>query len=140
MHARLQVLGGLCQAQRVEAAVPWQRAVQPRWPLGVGQPQGIACARHAGTLLGEPWQTRASLARPKELLQACEARGVPPPDLPPALRVPIFCVPTDLLGTAFFMGAATAFLTDFNEGAAFLTGAATFFSSFVPPCLPQTGY
>jgi len=43
-QADLQVLGGLGQAQRVEAAVAWEAAVQPRRPGGVGQPQALVCS------------------------------------------------------------------------------------------------
>ena len=42
-EARLQVGGGLGQAQGVKAAVAGHGPVQPLWALGVGQPQRIAC-------------------------------------------------------------------------------------------------
>ena len=49
--ARLQVLGGLGQAEGVEAAVAGQRAVQPRRARRVGQPQVLACRRKSLSVL-----------------------------------------------------------------------------------------
>lgn len=46
----------------------------------------------------------------------------PPPPLP--FLLPTRCVPTEVLGTAFLMGVAIAFLA----------GAVAFFSCLVPPC------
>lgn len=41
IHIILQVLCGLGKAKGVKATVAGQGAVQPGWPLSVGQPQSI---------------------------------------------------------------------------------------------------
>ena len=48
LSPHLDVLGRLGEAERVEAAVAGERAVEPRGPLDVGQPERLAAATGGG--------------------------------------------------------------------------------------------
>lgn len=98
-QADLQVLGGLGQAQRVEAAVAWEAAVQPRRPGGVGQPQALVCSSR--WLIVSCWVRNVVVLQAEQAVRRSDSLVAPLPPLRPAgLR----------LGT----GAFTDFLSCFT--------------------------